>query len=116
MSPRAILRRAADDFFADPWRSAAALLAVSAMVTTLAVAIGPWFRETHTFGFHDWDVQASHRYLVLLSLFRYHEFPSWNPFACGGFPAWGYVEADTIVVSPFLPAYLVLPLALALRI
>ena len=116
MNPRAILRRAADDLFADPWRSAAALLAVSAMVTTLAVAIGPWFRETHTFGFHDWDVQASHRYLVLLSLFRYHEFPSWNPFACGGFPAWGYVEADTIVVSPFFPAYLVLPLALALRV
>ena len=86
------------------------------MITAVAVVVGPWFRNTHTFGFHDWDVQASHRHLVLLSLLRYHEFPSWNPFACGGFPAWGYVEADTIVVSPFLPAYLVLPLALALRI
>lgn len=116
MNPRAFLRRAAATFFADPWRSAAALLAVAAMATTIGVVLGPWFRDTRTFGFHDWDVQASHRYLVLLSLFRYHEFPSWNPFACGGFPAWGYVEADTIVVSPFLPAYLVLPLALALRV
>jgi hypothetical protein len=116
VNPRAYFRRAADDFFADPWRSAAAILAVSAMITTVALVVGPWFRDTHTFGFHDWDVQASHRYLVLLSLFRYHEFPAWNPFACGGFPAWGYVEADTIVVSPFLPAYLVLPLALALRV
>lgn len=116
MTPRAYFRRAADDFFADPWRSAAAILAVCAMITTVALVVGPWFRDTHTFGFHDWDVQASHRYLVLLSLFRYHELPAWNPFACGGFPAWGYVEADTIVVSPFLPAYLVLPLALALRI
>ncbi|MEP7121286.1 MAG: hypothetical protein ABJE95_10270 [Byssovorax sp.] len=116
MSPRASLRRAAAEFFDDPWRSTAALLAVSAMITTIALTVGPWFRDTHTFGFHDWDVQASHRHLVLLSLFRYHEFPSWNPFACGGFPAWGYVEADTIVVSPFLPAYLVLPLALAIRI
>lgn len=116
VNPRASLRRAAADFSSDPWRSAAAILAAAAMITAVAVAVGPWFRDTHTFGFHDWDVQASHRYLVLLSLFRYHEFPSWNPFACGGFPAWGYVEADTIVVSPFLPAYLVLPLALALRI
>src|SRR4029079_15281703 len=99
-----------------PWRSAAALLAVAAMVTTVAVVVGPWFRDTHTFGFHDWDVQASHRYLVLLSLFRYHEFPSWHPFACGGFPAWGYVEADTIDVSTFLPAYLFLLLALDVRI
>ncbi len=86
------------------------------MSTTLTLVLAPWFKETRTFGFHDWDVQASHRYLVLLSLFRYHEFPAWNPFACGGFPAWGYVESDTIVVSPFLPAYLLLPLALALRI
>ncbi len=116
MNPRASLRRAAAHLFANPWRAAAAIGAATAMITTVAIVIGPWFRDTRTFGFHDWDVQASHRYLVLLSLLRYHEFPSWNPFACGGFPAWGYVEADTIVVSPFLPAYLVLPLALALRI
>jgi hypothetical protein len=116
VNPRASLRRAAADLFASPWRAAAAVLALAAMSTTVALVLGPWFRETRTFGFHDWDVQASHRYLVLLSLFRYHEFPAWNPFACGGFPAWGYVESDTIVVSPFLPAYLLLPLALALRI
>lgn len=116
MNPRAFFRRAAADFFARPWRAAAAILSLTAMSTTIALVLAPWFRETRTFGFHDWDVQASHRYLVLLSLFRYHEFPGWNPFACGGFPAWAYVEADTIVVSPFLPAYLVLPLALALRI
>ncbi|MFS8066397.1 MAG: hypothetical protein ACMG6S_08485 [Byssovorax sp.] len=116
MNPRAFFRRAAADFFSNPWRAAAAILALAAMSTTIALVLAPWFRETRTFGFHDWDVQASHRYLVLLSLFRYHEFPGWNPFACGGFPAWGYVESDTIVVSPFLPAYLVLPLALALRI
>jgi hypothetical protein len=116
VNPRALFRRAAARFLADPWRAAAALIACAAMLTPIAFALGPWFRETRTFGFHDWDVQAAHRYLVLLSLLRYHEFPSWNPFACGGFPAWGYVEADTIVVSPFLPAYLVFPLALALRI
>ena len=50
------------------------------------------------------------------SLLRYHELPGWNPYACGGYPAWGYIEGGTILVSPFLPAYLALPLALALRV
>jgi hypothetical protein len=78
--------------------------------------MAPWLKDWSTFGFHDWDAQTSHRYLTLLSLVRYHEFPGWDPYGCGGFPAWGYVEADTILVSPFLPVYLLLPMAAALRI
>jgi hypothetical protein len=100
----------------DPFRTAAGLVAFSTIATMIGLVMGPWFRDLSTFGFHDWDAQTSHRFLVRLSLLRYHEFPSWNPFACGGFPAWGYVEADTVVVSPFLPAYLLLPLPVALRV
>src|SRR5262249_46766961 len=59
---------------------------------------------------------TSHRFLVRLSLLRYHQFPSWNPFACGGFTAWGFIEADTVVVSPFLPAYLLFPMNIAIRV
>jgi hypothetical protein len=94
----------------------AALLGAAAVATVIALVMAPWFKGVSTFGFHDWDAQTSHRYLTLLSLLRFHEFPGWDPYACGGFPAWGYVEADTLVVSPFLPAYLFLPLALALRV
>ena len=110
------LRRAAQDALRSPWETAAILVALAAVSLTLGLTLGPWFKDLHTFGFHDWDAQTSHRFLVQLSLLRYHQFPSWNPFACGGFPAWGYVEADTIVVSPFLPAYLFLPMSLALRV
>lgn len=94
----------------------AAMIGAAAVAATIAVVVAPWFKDRSTFGFHDWDAQTSHRYLAILSMVRYHEFPGWNPYACGGFPAWGYVEADTNVVSPFLPAYLLLPMALALRI
>lgn len=94
----------------------AALIGAIGLVTMIAVVMWPWLKNVHTFGFHDWDVETSHRYLSILSLVRYHEFPGWNPYACGGFPAWGFVEADTIVVSPFLPAYLLLPMSIALRI
>ncbi len=82
----------------------------------VALVVGPWFSNVSTFGFHDWDAQTAHRELVRQTLLRYHQFPGWDPFACGGFPAWGYVESDTIVVSPFLPFYLALPMALALRV
>lgn len=109
-------RSTARAFFREPLRASAALLGVAAVATMILLVMAPWLADLSTFGFHDWDVQTSHRYLALLSLARYHELPWWNPYSCGGFPAWGYVEADTIVVSPFLPAYLLLPMSVALRV
>jgi hypothetical protein len=47
---------------------------------------------------------------------HYHQFPFWDPYTCGGHPAWGSLESDPIVLSPWLPAYLLAPLAIALRI
>ncbi len=95
---------------------AAELLAWATVIGVVLVALAPWLRDARTLGFHDWDVQTAHRYLTVLSLRHYHELPGWNPYACGGFPAWGYVEADTILVSPWLPFYLALPMGAALRV
>src|SRR5690606_31904526 len=50
------------------------------------------------------------------SLKDFGQFPFWNPYACGGYSSWGYVEGGTNVVSPFLPLYLALPFPLALRL
>lgn len=86
------------------------------MLLPVVIVFFPWLQNLHTYGFHDWDVETSHRYLAVLSLKRYHELPAWNPYACGGFPAWGYIESGTIVVSPWLPAYLTLSMPVALRV
>lgn len=94
----------------------AAIIAAASILTAVIIVMAPWLRVLDTFGFHDWDVQTSHRYLARQALVEHLEMPFWNPYACGGFPAWGYVEAGTILVSPWLPAYLFLPMALALRI
>ena len=110
------MRARATAYLQDRPRAAAAALAWLSVAVVLALVLSPWWEDLSSFGFHDWDVQTAHRYLAVKSLLRYHEFPGWNPFACGGFPAWGFVEADTVLVSPFLPAYLVLPLSLALRV
>jgi hypothetical protein len=91
-------------------------LAIAGASILVAIVVGPWFKDLGTFGFHDWDVQTAHRYLVRMSILEHGELPWWNPFACGGFPAWGYVEGDTILVSPLLPVYLALPMSLAIRV
>ncbi len=99
-----------------PWEWAAAALAVTTIVVSVALVVSPFLSSASTLGFHDWDVETSHRYLTKLSLLRYGEAPLWNPFACGGFPEWGYIEGGTIVVSPWLLPYLVLPIPIALRV
>lgn len=100
-----------------PWSQWLAwVTALACLVVPAFVVLAPWLRDTTTYGFHDWDVVTSHRYLAVLSLSRYHELPGWNPYACGGFPGWAYIESGTIVVSPFLPAYLLLPMPLAIRV
>lgn len=100
----------------DPYRFAAELLCYAVVASLPFIVLGPWFGNWRTLGFHDWDVQTSHRYLVVMSLKDHGQMPWWNPYACGGFPAWGYVEAATIVVGPWLPIYLLSDIATALRL
>jgi len=100
----------------EPSRALAGLLGFSTMIAVVLIVMRPWLADTSTFGFHDWDVQTSHRYLVKKSLLEFHEWPLWNPYACGGFPAWGFVEGGTTLVSPWLVGYLALPMSLAIRV
>jgi hypothetical protein len=98
------------------WDALAFLFAVLTVVAPSFVVVGPWLADTSTFGFHDWDVQTSHRFLAVRSILEHGELPAWNPYACGGFPGWGYVESGTIVVSPWLPLYLFGDIRVALRV
>ncbi len=97
-------------------RRVAALYAALVVIVPPLWLVWPWLLDGSTYGFHDWDVMSSHRFLAVEALRRYGELPAWNPYACGGFPAWGYVEGATIVVSPWLPLYLGLDLRWALRL
>jgi hypothetical protein len=100
----------------EPWRAAAAMTAWSTLVGMVWIVVAPWFADTTTYGFHDWDTASAFRYLTVRALRVDHELPGFNPYHCGGYPAWGYVEGVTNLVSPWLPFYLALPLPLAIRI
>lgn len=93
------------------------LLAAWAIVLAMiAIVVEPFFDDLSRWGFHDWDSTTASRLLTVISLKRYGQFPFWNPYACGGYSAWGYVEGGTTVVSPWLPIYLALPIQIALRV
>ncbi|HVZ87820.1 MAG TPA: hypothetical protein VHG72_12675, partial [Polyangia bacterium] len=92
---------------------------VAAVVPVLALAVwvfAPFFADARAMGFQDWDSQAAFRYVTVLSVARYGQLPWWNPWLCGGFPAWGYLEGATNLVSPFAPLYFLFSFPLALRL
>ncbi len=96
-------------------RLAGRALAYAAMPGMILLVLSPLLLHPWTLGQHDWDQMNTQRQVVVTTILRYHQFPLWDPFTCGGHPAWGSLESDPIVVSPFLPVYLVAPLALAIR-
>ncbi len=96
--------------------------AVGTWVPLLVLVAAALFMLSHalarfdTFGFHDWDVHASYRHVTTLSLLEHGEAPWWNPWLCGGFPAFGHPEGATNLVSPYLPLYLLADVRVALRL
>jgi hypothetical protein len=80
------------------------------------VLLAPLFGPPRAMGMHDWDSEAVFRGFTVMSLRRFHELPWWNPYACGGFPSWGYSEGSPNLVSPFLPIFLALPIERALQV
>ena len=86
------------------------------LATTLFTITGPMLSDFHTFGFHDWDAETAFRYITVLSLKRYHEGPWWQPFLCGGFPAFGDTEGASNFLSPYLPLYLLTDIRVAFRL
>lgn len=97
------------------WRLLSGLGVGCVFFVALWTLLGPLFHSMSTFGFHDWDSHSAYRYATVASLKRYHEFPWWNPWLGGGFPAWAYVEGGTNFISPYLPFYLLLPVQVAER-
>jgi hypothetical protein len=92
------------------------VLAALVVVAMVLFVLGPILADPQGYGRHDWDQAMAQRYLVKKTLLRFHELPLWNPYECGGHPAWASFEGDPVVAAPWLPAYLWLPLPVALRI
>jgi hypothetical protein len=97
-------------------RLATGALSVVVVVGMVVFVLAPVLAHAHGYGRDGWDAAESQRYLVSRSLRLFHEVPWWDPYTCGGHPAWGAFEGDTAVVTPALPAYLLLSLPVAMRV
>lgn len=93
-----------------------AVLAWPVVLAQIAYVLAPTVTTWNTLGGHDWDQMETHRELVVKTMLDYHQFPFWEPYACGGHPNWGGFESGSMIVSPWLPAYLWAPLPHALRV
>jgi hypothetical protein len=92
------------------------VLSWAVILGMIGFVLAPTMGDRTTVGSHDWDQMESHRYLVDKTILVYHQFPFWNPYACGGHPNWGGFESGTTVVSPWLPFYLAMTLPHAMRV
>jgi hypothetical protein len=95
---------------------ARAHLGFSCVILCLLIAVSPTLRDLDLYGGHDWDEMSAHRLLTVKSLLGFGQLPLWMPYGCGGYSEWSNVQGATNLVSPFLPAYLLLELRHALRI
>lgn len=113
------LRRRATGYAVALFREREGRVAIAAwclLLVAFFALLGPMLADFSTYGFHDWDAHSAYRYITALSLRRYGEGPWWQPWLCGGVPAWGYVEGATNLVSPYLPIYLFADIRTALRL
>lgn len=95
---------------------AAAIIGFGCVLLCVAIVLRPTFEQLESYGGHDWDEFSAHRLLTVKALLAYGQLPLWMPYACGGFSEWGSVTGASNLVSPFLPAYLLLELRQALRV
>ncbi|HEY1697453.1 MAG TPA: 6-pyruvoyl-tetrahydropterin synthase-related protein [Polyangiaceae bacterium] len=87
-----------------------------AVLGTILLVVSPLIEHTGTLGGRNWDQMNTQRAVVAKTILRFHQFPFWDPYTCGGRPAWSSPEGDPVLVSPFLPSLLLFPLATAIRV
>ncbi|HEY6464217.1 MAG TPA: MBL fold metallo-hydrolase [Polyangiaceae bacterium] len=87
-----------------------------AVVGMVLLVVSPLLQHPETLGGRNWDQMNTQRAVVAKTILRFHQLPFWDPYTCGGRPAWGSLEGDPVLVSPFLPALLLFPLATAIRV
>jgi hypothetical protein len=90
-------------------------IAIVTIGVIVAVALSAVWAPPWGYGWHDWDQMESHRYLADKTLRLFKQFPFWDPYGCGGHTWWAGPESGTAIV-PWLPVYLLFPLAVAIRI
>jgi hypothetical protein len=97
-------------------RSYSALLAGALAASMVLVVLFTWpiFRHPGYWGIADWDLHFSYHEVPRLTVARYHQFPLWDPFYCGGAPL--LANPESRFLSPFFPLHLLLGTVVAVKL
>jgi hypothetical protein len=101
---------------AKPLVLVAGIAAWVCILAQVAIVCAPLATGLDKYGGHDWDATLAFRYFVVKSFRVFHQFPFWLPHCGGGYTAWGFIDSDTIVVSPWLPLYFLFDVRLAAKL
>jgi hypothetical protein len=91
-------------------------LSVLVVLGMIGFVLGPLLGHPYGHGRDAWESAESERQLVVEALRRFHAMPMWDPYTGGGHAAWGSLDGGTTLVAPWLPAYLMLPMPVAIRV
>lgn len=94
-------------------RWAAAILLII-IITPVALA-GYWF-SPDVLGISDWDYYFSLHHAYRETIVKYHQFPLWNPYTCGGTAALGDPEFPVLTPTFLLELIFGIPVGLRLAI
>ncbi len=85
----------------------------SVFAVAAVLAGGVLFSQLQHESFRDWDQHLAYAEAAAASVRQYQEFPSWNPYTCGGVPLLAHPESR--VLTPFFLLYLALPAGVAMK-
>ncbi|MBI2134190.1 hypothetical protein HYU11_05940 [Candidatus Woesearchaeota archaeon] len=89
-------------------------VAFAVFIVLSVVFLLPVFDNVNNWGSYDWDQHFFYHGSAYISLVKFHEFPFWNPFYCGGSPL--LANPQSVFLSPFFLFVLLFGTVVGLKI
>ena len=90
------------------------LLVVAFFAVVSLLFLSPFLSNITNLGINDWDLHLSYSGIPAETITKYHQFPLWNPYTCGGGPLLAHPESSFL--SPFFIFILLLGEVIGLKI
>ncbi|MBI3251599.1 MAG: hypothetical protein HYZ62_01675 [Candidatus Andersenbacteria bacterium] len=78
------------------WPKRAWLIVSCIIIGITPLALGGFWLSDNALGISDWDYYFSYHHFLRESMMKFHTFPQWNPYTCGGTAALGDPEFPVI--------------------
>ena len=81
------------------WPKRGYLISSLIIIGITPLALGGFWLSDNALGISDWDYYFSYHHFLRENIVRFHTFPEWNPYTCGGSAALGDPEFPVISLT-----------------